>query len=181
MTTKTRVDFRQIRTVATLRQFAEKFPSWPLTWFRDWLFGPMFLGAAERPVFRVSRSLSDRGEIVCRDAAGELFRTCVARDLAALEEAARLAPDDATLAEGIAFLEARRTRASQSGKNGRGGVSVPAAPENRQERQSRTIPGRLGHVSGTEPLLTATPAPVAAESTPGGRRFRSRRRTNRDD
>jgi len=165
MTTFSRatVDFRAIRTVATLRQFAEKFPAWPLTWFRDRLFEPEFHGAAEPPVFRVSRSLSDRGEIVCRDAAGEVFRTCVARDLAALEEAARLAPGDLTVREGRAFLESRRNRASHSGRNGNGGVSVPLAPKNRQERHPRTIPGRLGHVSGAAPPLTATPAPVAAD------------------
>ena len=97
---KPTVDFRAIRTVTTLSDFAKRFPAWPYCWFRGRLFSSLYFGPSETPSYRVSRSLADRGEIACRDAAGELFRTGVARDLAALTEAARLAPGDSTLAEG---------------------------------------------------------------------------------
>ena len=170
-TSVTRTDFRQLRTVRTLADFARRFPAWPYVWFRGLLFSTVYFGPAETPSYRVSESLSDRGLIVCRDAAGALFRTRVDRDLAALAEAARTAPDDSTLAAGRAFLESRRNRASQSGKNGRDGVQTPEAPENRQERHPRTIPGRSGHVSKAAPLSAARSAPVVVGFDPdGGRR-----------
>ena len=113
---------RLLRSVVTLADFAHKLPSWLLVWHRGRCFQPLYFGPSETSAYRVSSGLSDRGEIVCHDDAGELFRTRVNRDLAALEETARLAPGDSTLGEGRTLLEARRNRASQRGKSGQDGV-----------------------------------------------------------
>ena len=87
-TTITRTDFRQLRTARSLAEFAERIGSAPYQIFRGRYFAPLFLGAAERPCFRVSGSLSDHGQIIGTWPDGTRFWNQGDRDRAMLAAAA---------------------------------------------------------------------------------------------
>jgi len=104
MTTKPRTDFRLVRSVASLADFARQFPAWPYVWFHGRYFAPLFYGGGESPAYRVSSGPTDKGPIVLTWPDGRRFRSQRDRDRAALAEATRLAPDDPTAAEARAIL-----------------------------------------------------------------------------
>ena len=125
------VDFQAIRTVTTLRQFAEKVGSAPYLWFRGLRYSPLFVGAAERPAFRVSASLEDRGIIVQAWPDGTGFRSQRDSYLAMLAEAAGTAPDDPTAAEARRILE----------NGGRGRRTEPLAAARECRDTTAPVPG----------------------------------------
>lgn len=102
-------DFERIHTVRTLVQFAERFSGHPYLIHRGRFYTPFFT-AGERPAYRISTGLSDKGRIVAAGDDGQPFASQRERDWHATQTARESAPRDRTWTAALEHFHRRSAR-----------------------------------------------------------------------